>query len=135
MQGKECYGARTLRGDHLLLPILALIGTVSEVHDGDTFRFADGTRIRLEGIDANELNGMCHKACARMSGKTSRDTLAHLILAQKVECEPRGKSYRRVVARCTIRGIDISCYQVRSGAAVRWVKYDPAGRLAACDQN
>lgn len=135
MQGNECYGRRLpeTREIPLLLPFLAIIGIVATVHDGDTFRLADGTRVRLQGIDANELNGTCHVRCAPLPAASSRDNLAALILGREVACQPTGKSYKRVVARCSIKGVDLSCYQIRSGAAVRWAKYDKENRLAACN--
>lgn len=31
-----------------------------------------------------------------------------------------GVNYRRVVARCSVRGVDLSCAAIAAGAAVRW---------------
>ena len=103
-----------------------LVGTVTQVHDGDTFRIGD-TRVRLAAIDANEMNGSCHNFCATMSAEASRDHLASLALGRRVECEKTGTSYRRVVAFCRVGGVDLSCAQVRAGAAIIWDRYDPRG--------
>lgn len=121
-----------------MIPLLALAAAftcqVQAVHDGDTFRCADNTRIRLQGIDANELNGSCHVSCAALSATEARDALSRLALGRTVSCVPTGTSYRRVTAWCSIRGTDLSCEMVRSGAAVVWRRYDPAGRLLTCGQ-
>jgi endonuclease YncB( thermonuclease family) len=106
--------------------------TVVRVHDGDTLTLAGGTRIRLAGIDANEINGSCHNACAPLSAKAAHDALATLVLHQRIDCEPTGTSYKRIVAWCSIGRTDLSCAQVASGAAIVWQRYDPESRLARC---
>ncbi len=105
---------------------------VVSVHDGDTMRCADGTRVRLQGIDANELNGSCHFACAAQSAQSAQGNLARLTLNREATCVPTGKSYDRVTAWCSIGTVDLSCAQVSAGAAVVWSKYDPDGRLISC---
>jgi endonuclease YncB( thermonuclease family) len=110
----------------LLLAAALLAGTVTQVHDGDTFRIGD-TRIRLAAIDANEMDGDCHTVCATMPAGASRDHLARLALGRRVECEQTGMSYNRVVAFCRIGKLDLSCAQVKAGAAIIWDKYDPRG--------
>lgn len=102
------------------------------VHDGDTLTLASGTRIRLAGIDANEMNGRCHNGCAPLSAKAARDALSALVLHQRIDCEPTGQSYKRVVAWCRFGRTDLSCAQVARGAAIVWQKFDPEGRLAHC---
>lgn len=116
----------------MLLAVLAIVGAVTSVHDGDTFRIGK-TSIRLAGIDANELDGACHNSCASMGATASRDLLAGMILHRKVECRPSGTSYRRVVAWCSIDGVDLSCAQVSAGAALRWAAYDRDRRLVRCE--
>jgi endonuclease YncB( thermonuclease family) len=124
------------------LTLLAFAGIVTSVHDGDTFRIGD-TRVRLAGIDSNETNGTCHNACAPMPALQARDYLAHLVLGKRVTCEPVGRSYKRIVAWCSIepanyhfRGVpkmvELSCTLVRAGAAVVWQRYDPQQRLRGC---
>lgn len=110
-----------------MIPLLALAiisGQVTSVTDGDTFRIG-ATRIRLEAIDANELHGGCHTVCAPRSAAEARDNLARLALGRTVTCESHGLSYRRVVAFCSVDGVDLSCAQVRGGFAIVWAKYDP----------
>lgn len=112
-----------------MLSALFLCAVVS-VHDGDSLRCADGTRIRLYAIDAPELAG-CHgkrgRVCVPGDGQASRRSLARLASGRTLQCAKLGMSYKRVVARCTIGAVDLSCAQVRRGAAV--VRY---GRLRNC---
>lgn len=44
-----------------------LICTVLSVTDGDTLRCVTVERVRLAAVDANELNGTCHRQCAPMT--------------------------------------------------------------------
>jgi endonuclease YncB( thermonuclease family) len=102
------------------------------VHDGDTMRCADGTRIRLRGIDANELDGSCHTSCAALSAQASQSNLEHLALNRQATCVSTGRSYDRVTAWCSVGPVDLSCAQVSVGAAIVWSKFDPEGRLLPC---
>lgn len=124
----------------ILLILSALTGTVVGVHDGDTMRLDSGTRIRLQAIDANERDGSCHATCAPMSAKAATDNLSRLALGKRVTCEATGKSYNRVVAWCSVgnlqklqRTADLSCEQLRAGAAVYVPRYDPKQRLVGCE--
>jgi len=110
---------------------------VVSVHDGDTMRCADGTRIRLQGIDANELDGTCHHACARGAADQARRGLEALVLRKSTKCTSTGTSYRRVTAWCTVmvddgRPVDLSCEQVARGLAVIWRRFDPGHLLDRC---
>jgi endonuclease YncB( thermonuclease family) len=128
----------------MLLAALALVTAgqtfecrVVSVHDGDTIRCADGTRVRLQGIDANELDGSCHTTCAPLSASAARDRLSGLALGKPAQCVSTGKSYRRVTAWCAATGVngrpvDLSCAQVAAGAAVIWRRFDPDHRLDRC---
>ncbi len=118
----------------ILLPFLAIVGVVTSVHDGDTLRLADGTRIRLAGIDANEMDGSCHVTCAARSAVDARDNLRRLALGKTVRVETTGKSYNRVTGWVSVGGRDLSCAQVRGGYAVRWARYDRQGRLIGCER-
>lgn len=110
---------------------------VASVHDGDTLRCADGTRIRLQGIDANELDGSCHHACATLPADMARDHLRDLVMGRSVACRSTGTSYRRIVASCSVIGpdgrrIDLSCEQIATAGAVIWRRYDPHHHLDHC---
>lgn len=103
---------------------------VIAVHDGDTFRCGDGTRIRIAAVDANELDGSCHGECAPMSADKAQRRLEHLVLGRTVQCQQTGTSYERVVAFCSIGDIDVSCSQARAGAAIYLPRYDRDGAFA-----
>jgi len=95
----------------VILAALALVAAgqsftchVVSVHDGDTMRCADGTRVRLQGIDANEMDGSCHHECASLSAIAARDYLGWLASGKTALCSPTGTSYRRVTAWCSVTG-------------------------------
>lgn len=113
--------------------MIAIACIVAAVHDGDTFTCRDGTRVRLAGVDANELDGSCHNACAPMSGEAARRYVDRLIHRQRLACQPYGHSYARIVARCTLPdGRDLSCQTIAAGAAVRWDRYWREYGMGAC---
>ena len=99
---------------------------VSSVHDGDTFRCADGTRIRLSAIDAPEMPGACQpgRNCAAGDPYKAKAALAQMINGRTVQCQPAGRSYNRIAAWCSVNGQDLSCAMVSSGHAVRLARYD-----------
>lgn len=106
---------------------------VIAVHDGDTLRCQDGRRIRIAGIEARELSGACHIArCAPATGQQARDVLWRLTYRQTLACEAVGASYRRIVARCRVNGVDVRCAMIRAGAAVDWPAYSKRYRLEVC---
>jgi endonuclease YncB( thermonuclease family) len=93
--------------------------SVASITDGDTFRCADGTRVRLAGIDAPEVSA-CAKGrqCVAGDGQASRRSLASYVSGRMLRCQPVGTSYKRVVAFCSRGPMDLSCAQVRAGQAV-----------------
>lgn len=89
------------------------------VHDGDTIRIGKAS-IRLWGIDAPELRQTCgNVAC----GYLAREALKDLIGDNTVICSPRGKSHKRVVATCRVKGRDIAQEMMRMGMAFDAPKY------------
>lgn len=100
-----------------------LYGEASRVSDGDTFTLSSETRIRLFGIDAPELNQKCKRdnAC-EPCGQISRAALATLAQGDLI-CEPRGKSYDRVVARCVVGDKDIALELIKAGHAMVYGQY------------
>ena len=106
---------------------------VAQVHDGDTLRCASGERIRIAGIEANELRGGCHLLrCAAGTGIQAREIARQMLLGQSLRCQALGQSYRRVVASCQVAGRDVGCDLVRRGAAVEWPSYRIRYRLGPC---
>jgi endonuclease YncB( thermonuclease family) len=104
---------------------------VRDVTDGDTFRCADGTRVRLSSIDTPEMPGSCRpgRHCAPGDPYAAKAALERLIGGRTVQCEPVGMSYNRVAAWCSVGGVDLSCAMVRGGYAIRLSEFDKGRRL------
>jgi endonuclease YncB( thermonuclease family) len=108
---------------------------VSRVHDGDTLTCESGVRVRLNAINARELDGSCGTGhpCPAANAIDARDYLTRLALGQTLACQQTGTSYNRVTAWCAVEsGADLSCEMVRSGMAAPWARFDREGRLKAC---
>lgn len=114
---------------------------VVSVHDGDTFRCADGRSVRVAAIDANEtpavarrLGRPCHlDRCAAMAWDEARAVATRLILGRPLVCGKVGVSYDRDVARCRLPdGRELGCALIAAGAAVDWPAYRARYRLAPC---
>jgi micrococcal nuclease len=86
------------------------------VIDGDTIDI-NGTRIRLAGIDAPELD--------HPYGKSAKWTLVNLCKGQEVRAVFDGDlSHDRTVATCYLSdGRDLSAEMVRAGMAIDWQKF------------
>ena len=108
---------------------------VTRVHDGDTLTCSSGVRVRLNAINARELDGSCGTGhpCPTASGTAARDYLRRLALGQTLACRQTGTSYNRVTAWCAAEnGADLSCAMVTAGMAARWERFDREGRLRGC---
>ncbi|WP_257211643.1 thermonuclease family protein [Sphingobium sp. IP1] len=95
------------------------------VIDGDTFD-CGSTRIRLSGIDAPELPGHCRQGrqCTPGDPYAATQNLQKLVAAGAVQCRKTDTDkYGRTVARCTSKGVDLSCGQLSAGQAVRRYGY------------
>lgn len=101
-------------------PQSPLIGR-ARVIDGDTVDLA-GTRIRLEAIDAPEVNQTCVDPRGQTwpCGKTATDELRAHINGRELNCQPTGfDRYRRMVAVCSLPdGSDVNAWMVREGWAM-----------------
>lgn len=94
------------------------------VNDGDTFR-CNGTLIRMQGIDAPEMDGKCRKGRKCVAGDpiASRNYLISLTRG-RVDCHQTDiDSYGRTVARCYAGDVDLSCAMVKNGHAIK--RYAP----------
>ena len=97
----------------------------AKVIDGDTIA-VNGTRIRLEGIDAPEAGQTCRRrllgwwAC----GTEATAALAALVEDKPMRCEPRGLDrYGRTLGVCFLGDQDINAWMVRNGHAWAFVRY------------
>jgi endonuclease YncB( thermonuclease family) len=108
---------------------------VVRVHDGDGPLWCrSGEKVRIAGIQARDFENAepCRRPAARRATYTCDDRAAaqsqrivtSLVLGKRLICQPIGKSYSRIVARCTLSDVrSLSCAVIASGAAVRWDRY------------
>jgi endonuclease YncB( thermonuclease family) len=109
----------------------------AECIDGDTLT-VDGTKFRLDGIDAPEFNQIClnEKGQSWKCGLAVHDALAKLSAnCTTVQCDDKGPdtAYHRRIGLCTAKGIDITLNEwlVREGWALNFEPYAKGRFLAA----
>jgi endonuclease YncB( thermonuclease family) len=110
--GGSSYGAEKLTGR-------------ATVIDGDTINI-NGTHVRLEGIDAPEVNQVCARRFIGTwsCGTAATKALARHIEGRRVDCEAQGHDkYDRTLGICFVEGRDINAEMVRTGLAWAFVKY------------
>jgi endonuclease YncB( thermonuclease family) len=97
-----------------------LLAGKAYVIDGDTLSIS-GNHIRLQGIDAPELDQSCGvNAC----GKAARQTLVQLIQGRPVRCDGNGHDkYNRSLAVCFIGPINLNRAMVEAGQAIAYGDY------------
>lgn len=83
--------------------------------DGDSFVCDGNVRIRLWGVDSAERHEPAGPAATR--------ALSKLITGKTLTCQPKGRSYNRIVAQCWIGNRDIASEMVRQGQAVDLPKF------------
>lgn len=93
--------------------------------DGDSLRL-DGKRIRIEGIDAPELDQTCRRDGVEWDcGRQARDRLRALLSADNVHCRFHGRDrYGRDLAVCEASGRDVGREMVLSGYAISYGLYE-----------
>lgn len=99
--------------------------------DGDTLEVA-GARVRLAGIDSPELRQECTRdRRVWPCGDVARRALDEMLSRGSVTCAVTGTDpYGRRVARCTVKGLDLSDRLARDGLAVAYRGRDYAGAEA-----
>lgn len=120
--GRTFFAAACL----ISFPALAkdLLGQASVI-DGDTLEI-HGTRIRLWGIDAPESSQLCRgdDSLPYRCGAKAANELDRFIAGRPVSCEPVSHDvYGRKVATCSVSGLDLGDWLVRSGLALDWPRY------------
>jgi len=108
----------------LLLTLAAMAEPVCNVVDGDTFHFCDGTKVRLDGIDAPEHGEPFYWEARRglafqLQGKD----------IQTLNCHT-DKTGKRQACKVLVDGRDIQAELVKQGLAWDWPKYSK-GRYAS----
>ncbi|MBB2752377.1 UNVERIFIED_ORG: endonuclease YncB(thermonuclease family) [Rhizobium aethiopicum] len=120
-----------------LLALLALIAAklndAGRIEHAGAFHAADGDsltlgeeRLRLEGIDAPELNQSCERAGhAWACGRAAREALQGMVLASGTLCRgSRRDRYDRLLVICRSGTIgDINAAMVRRGMAISYGDY------------
>lgn len=105
--------------------VTATITGEARVIDGDTLDI-NGTRIRLEGIDAPETAQLCSRRWLGQwrCGAEATTFMVGLTRGKPVSCTPQGRDkYGRTLATCYVEGRDINAEMVRQGYAWAFVKY------------
>lgn len=114
---------------------------VVKVHDGDgPIWCANGIKVRVAGVQAPDYENTTpcreHRAgyvCSNAAADRSRDVTRSIVLHKRLTCDPVGKSYARVVARCTLPdGRSLSCALIAHGAATRWDRYWRRYHMGGC---
>lgn len=117
---------------------------VVKVHDGDGPLWCrSGQKVRVAGIQAPDYTSAspCRRPAARRvtytcddaAAERSRRIVERLVLGQRLMCQPEDRSYKRIVARCTLPdGRSLSCAAIAAGAAVRWATYWRRYRMGDC---
>jgi endonuclease YncB( thermonuclease family) len=117
---------------------------VVRVHDGDgPLWCANGVKIRVAGIQAPDFEdagpcraGRAEFVCSNAQAERCRVIVERLTLHRSLTCEPFGKSYDRVVARCRFAdGRDLACTIIAVGAATRWDRYWRGYKLPDCTRS
>lgn len=101
------------------------------VVDGDSLRFP-GAEVRLEGLDAPELNQTCEReGKPYRCGQAAKDALRAIIAGRPVTCtgvpQPDGTQrdrYGRLLGDCRAGTVDINAAMVESGHALAFRRYD-----------
>jgi endonuclease YncB( thermonuclease family) len=103
------------------------------VIDGDTIEI-HGSRIRLFGIDAPESSQLCrgegskHYWCGQQAANALFDFIANRI----VGCVELDQGpYGRVIAVCSVEGIDLADWLVRHGYAMDYPRYSKGDYASA----
>lgn len=112
----------------LLLPMVVSAQTitgVASVTDGDSLEIR-GMRIRLHGIDAPESNQLCIRPSGERwrCGQQAALALSDRIGRRGVTCVQRDiDRYERIIAVCSLDGIDLNGWMVREGWAAAYRQY------------
>ncbi len=107
--------------------LLAAAPTVAQVHivDGDTLDL-DGTRYRINGIDAPERAQKCNNARGEKwdCGARSTEALERLVASKQVTCERLATDgFGREIARCFADGQDLAMAMTKLGMAWAFLKF------------
>ena len=96
----------------------------AKIIDGDTIHIGKN-KIRLYGIDAPEINQTCTiEKIIWECGIDSSQALKSIISEKEVQCEIVDiDRYKRFVAKCFLKNINLNQYMVQNGWAVAYRYY------------
>lgn len=117
---------------------IALICIAAFAIDGDSLRCRNLGEIRLLAIDSPDrtssrpcLGHFGDHVCDDAGAKAAKVSLRAGLALGPVRVTPVTRDrYGRMVALASAGGTDLSCWQLRRGAARYLVKYDNGGRVA-----
>ena len=95
------------------------------ITDGDTIKF-NNKKIRLHGIDTPEIKQLCKNKNGQdyKCGVKAKLALITLISSNQVKCSVHGKDrYKRLIATCFIKNININEWLVKEGWALAYRRY------------
>lgn len=108
----------------MMLIAAAPIYGIATGGDGDFFQLGS-QRVRLFGIDAPEWGQTCERSGQSWPcGQEAAEALSKMIVGKDVRCVPTGTDqFDRLLARCTVGGLDVNRALVASGYAVAFRRY------------
>jgi endonuclease YncB( thermonuclease family) len=124
-----------------MMIVATFLCLVTRVHDGDGPLWCkNGIKVRVAGVQAPDFENAepCRRrrpayVCSDVKAARSQHIVEKLTLNRSMTCQPVGKSYQRVVARCTLAdGRSLSCAVIAAGAATRWDSYWRRYRMGGC---
>ena len=95
------------------------------ITDGDTIKF-NNKKIRLHGIDTPEIKQLCKSKNGEdyKCGVKAKLALINLISSHQVKCSIHGKDrYKRLIATCFVKNININEWLVKEGWALAYRRY------------
>ena len=95
------------------------------ITDGDTIKF-NNKKIRLHGIDTPEIKQLCKNKNGEdyKCGVKAKLALINLISSHQVKCNVHGKDrYKRLIATCFVKNININEWLVKEGWALAYRRY------------
>ena len=107
---------------------------VARVHDGDTLMVA-GETVRLRDVDAPELAQRCNGGPKKLvnCGKIVAEALKAKLAGQTIACNGDERdAYGRLLARCSLRGEDLSTWLVEQGYGMAFRRYST--RLVSAEE-
>ena len=95
------------------------------ITDGDTIKF-NNKKIRLHGIDTPEIKQLCKNKNGEdyKCGVKAKLALINIISSHQVKCSVHGKDrYKRLIATCFVKNININEWLVKKGWALAYRRY------------